>query len=130
MAIPSSSCFHYHTVLHADRDGNWVGVADEDGSASLLGSGPSVVVTNGRVTMTRRQRALVKRTEDSQASFDGDSVLTAVLRHLKRTENSQASFDGGEALTAVLRQEDRLPKRRRRTPRSRAARRTLPPGNN
>jgi uncharacterized protein DUF5372 len=29
-----------------------------------------------------------------------------------------------------LRQEDRLPKRRRRTPRSRAARRTLPPGNN
>jgi hypothetical protein len=29
-----------------------------------------------------------------------------------------------------LRQEDRFPTRRRRTPRSRAARRTLPPGNN
>ena len=29
-----------------------------------------------------------------------------------------------------LRQEDRLPQRCRRTPRSRAARRTLPPGNN
>ena len=80
MAIPSWSCYHYHTVLHADRDGDWAGVADEDGSSSLLGSGPSVVVTNGRVTMTRRRREILKRTGASEGSFDVGETLQAVLR--------------------------------------------------
>lgn len=81
MAIPIESCFQYHTVLHADRDGDWAGVADEDESPSLLGSGASVVVTNGRVTMTRRRREILRRTEVLEASFDGGETLKAVLRN-------------------------------------------------
>jgi hypothetical protein len=81
MAIPRASCYHYHTVVHADRDGNWSGTADDDGSPSLLGSRPSVVVTNGRVTIIRR--------------WAGAAASTA-------------SFDAGEALRAVLREGDRL----------------------
>jgi hypothetical protein len=81
MAIPGASRYHYHTVGHADCDGNWSGTADDDGSPSLLGSRPSVVVTNGRVTMTRR--------------WAGSTASTA-------------SFDAGEALRAVLRDGDRL----------------------
>ena len=75
------SCYRYHTVLHADHEGgNWAGVADDDGSASLLGSAPSVVVINGRVTMTRRERGSRQRTEVSQTSFDGGDALKGVLR--------------------------------------------------
>lgn len=81
MAIPSASRYHYYTVVHADRDGAWSGTADDDGAPSLLGSRPSVVVTNGRVTMTSR--------------WAGSAA-------------SKASFDAGEALRAVLRDGDRL----------------------
>jgi hypothetical protein len=80
MAIAPWSCYRYDTVLHADREGNWAGVADDDGSASLLGSGPSVVVIDGRVTMTRRQRETLKRRVVSQTSFDGGETLKALLR--------------------------------------------------
>ena len=44
-AIRSWSRYHYQAVLHADPDGAWAGIADDDGSESLLGSRPSVVVT-------------------------------------------------------------------------------------
>lgn len=80
MAIPGESCYHYHTVVHADRDGDWSGTADHDGSPSLLGSRPSVVVTNGRVTMTRRWSEILKRSTASTASFDAGEALRAVLR--------------------------------------------------
>lgn len=84
MAIPSSSCFHYHTDLRAGGAGEWTGVAELGESASLLGSGPSVVVSNGLVTMTRRG-------------------------HVSRSgSQSRASFDGGEALSETLRAGDRL----------------------
>jgi hypothetical protein len=85
MAIPYWSCYRYDTVLHADRDGAWAGIADDDGSESLVGRRPSVVVTNGRVTLTRR----------------GDGSLD-------ESQTARASFDGGEALQAVLREGDRL----------------------
>src|SRR6476660_4983974 len=68
MAIPRWNCYGYHTILHADHNGDWAGVADEDGSASLLGSRPSVVVTSGRVTMTRRWHAILNRSQASRAS--------------------------------------------------------------
>jgi hypothetical protein len=80
MAIPGWSCYAYHTVLHADHNGDWAGVVDEDRSASLLGSRPSVVVTSGRVTMTRRWHAILNRSQASRASFDGGEALRAVLR--------------------------------------------------
>jgi hypothetical protein len=79
MAIRPSSCYHYHTVVHADRDGDWAGVADEDESDRLLGSDPSVGVSNGRVTMTRRSHETLKRGSASRASFDGGEALMAVL---------------------------------------------------
>jgi hypothetical protein len=81
MAIPSWSCYHYHTIVHAGRDGDWSGTAEDDGSASLLDSRPSVVVTDGRVTMTRRSRNILKRSPVCSASFDGGRALAAVLRH-------------------------------------------------
>src|SRR5262245_12792532 len=93
MAIPMWSCYDYHTVLHADRDDNWAGVADEGGTASLLGSGPSVVVTNGHVTMTRRQRENPETNGASQASFDGGEALKAALRNGDRL----ACWRGGTA---------------------------------
>lgn len=80
MTIAPWSCYRYDTVLHADPEGNWAGIADDDGSASLLGRGPSVAVINGRVTMTRRQREISKGTEVSQASFDGSDTLETLLR--------------------------------------------------
>ena len=42
MAIPSTGRYHYYAVVHADRDGDWSGTADDDGAPSLLGSRPSV----------------------------------------------------------------------------------------
>jgi hypothetical protein len=80
MAIPYWSCYHYRTVLHADRDGAWVGAADDDGSVCLLGNKPSVAVADGRVIITRRPRRGVERSEVSRASFDAGEVLGAVLR--------------------------------------------------
>lgn len=79
MAIPGWSCYHYHTALHAERAGEWAGVADEGESASLLGSGPAVVVSNGRVTMTRRRHAF-QREPEVRAIFDGGEALAATLR--------------------------------------------------
>ena len=93
MAIPGWSCYDYHTVLHADHNGDWAGVADEDKSASLLGRRPSVVVTSGRVTMTRRWHALPNKSEASTASFDGGEALKAVLREGDRL----ACWRGGTA---------------------------------
>jgi hypothetical protein len=84
MAIPASSCFHYHTELRAVGAGAWTGVADLGESARLLGSGPSVVVSNGLVTLTRCGRVF------------------------RSGSQSRASFDGGEALSATLRAGDRL----------------------
>jgi hypothetical protein len=80
MAIPLSSRYHYHTVLHADRNGDWAGIADEDDSDRLLGSHPSLVVSDGRVTMTRRSHEILTRGSASRASFDGGEALRAVLR--------------------------------------------------
>jgi hypothetical protein len=80
MAIPAAGRYHYHTVVHADRDGVWSGTADDDGSPSLLGCRPSVVVTNGRVTMTRRWSEILTQSTASTASFDAGEALRAVLR--------------------------------------------------
>jgi hypothetical protein len=76
MAIPRSSGFDYHTVLHAVGDHAWAGRADDDASESLLGHRPSVTVTSGLVTLTRKARSgLVPA-----ASFDGGEALDAVLQ--------------------------------------------------
>jgi hypothetical protein len=80
MAIPGRSCYHYETVAHAGRDGEWSGFAEDDGTPSLLGSRPSVVVSNGRVTMTRRAHQAREGSPTSKASFDGGEALAAVLR--------------------------------------------------
>jgi len=72
--------FHYQMVLRSDRNGDWTGVAEEGKAASLLGSGPAAVVTNGRVTLTRRQPEIPGRTDVSVTSFDGGETLHAVLR--------------------------------------------------
>lgn len=80
MAIPAAGRYHYHTIVHTDRDGVWSGTADDDGSPSLLGSRPSVVVTDGRVTMTRRWSEILTPSTASTASFDAGQALRAVLR--------------------------------------------------
>src|SRR3954463_8979446 len=85
MAIAYWDWYRYHTVVDAAGDGQWSGLADDDGAPSLLGSRPSVDVSNGRV-------ALVRRSPQNRA------YSTA----------SSSSFDGGEALAAVLRAGDRL----------------------
>lgn len=79
MAIHSSGCYDYQTVLHAARGGVWTGIADDDGSESLVGSRPSVLVAGGRVTMTGRRRGTLTPSETSTASFDGGEALSAVL---------------------------------------------------
>jgi hypothetical protein len=80
MAIPNSGCYDYQTILQRDADGNWVGIADDDGAPSLLGSQPSVVVSHGYVTMTRRSQDTLERSQLSRAGFDGGEALRAVLR--------------------------------------------------
>lgn len=80
MAIPVEGRYRYSTVVHAGRSGAWSGTADDDGAPSLLGSRPSVVVTDGRVTMTRRWSGILTRPTASTASFDAGEALQAVLR--------------------------------------------------
>jgi hypothetical protein len=80
MAIPAKSCFEYHAVLYGDGDGTWRGTAHDDGSESLLGSGPAVVVSQGCVTLTRNSSQIGNPSPVSTASFDGGNALQAVLR--------------------------------------------------
>ena len=78
MTIAPWSWFNYHTVLHGMSDGAWTGTAEDDGFDSLLGTRPSVLVTSGRVTLTRSSRG-ASRSVASAASFDGGDALDAVL---------------------------------------------------
>ena len=91
MTIPISSRFDYHTVVQPHGDGHWAGISEEGEAESLLGSHPSVVVADGRVTITRRQRSVLRRS-----------------RPVSALQRVSASFDGGAALRTVLRQGDRL----------------------
>ena len=93
MAIPPWSCYDYHTVLQAHRDGHWSGIANEHGVDSLLGSHPSMAVIDGRVTMTRRGGNFPNRSQVVSASFDGGEALRQVLRHGDRL----ACWRGGTA---------------------------------
>lgn len=86
MAIAPWYCYRYHTVVHAAGDGEWSGIADDDGSPSLLDSRPSVAVSNGRVTMVRRSPESLEYSTASNASFDGGEALAAVLRGGDRLE--------------------------------------------
>ena len=103
MAIAPWSRYHYHTVVDAAGDGEWSGIADDDGSPSLLDSRPSVAVRHGRVTMARRSRKSRKYSTASNASFDGGEALAAVLRRGDRLECwCEATGDIG---VAVIRDE-------------------------
>jgi hypothetical protein len=80
MAIAPWTCYSYRTVVAGERDGELSGIADDNGAPSLLDSHPSVVVTNGRVTMTRRSLAKPRCSHAASASFDGCHALATVLR--------------------------------------------------
>ncbi len=84
MAIAPWSCYSYQAVLHGHRDRRWSGTAEDDGSPSLLGRRPSVIVTGGHVTMTRRWREILQRSSISRAGFDAGEALAAVLRQWDR----------------------------------------------
>lgn len=62
-------------------------------SESLLGSRPSILVVDGRVTMTRRQRGSLGRSQPVTASFHGGEALSKVLRRGDRL----ACWHGGTA---------------------------------
>ncbi len=80
MVMPRSGCYEYATVLQAKTDGTLGGIADDDGGESLLGTHPSVVVTEGRVTLIRRNRTTLTRPQPSHGVFDGGPALMRVLR--------------------------------------------------
>ena len=103
MAIAPWTCCHYRTVVDAAGDGRWSGIADDDGSPSLLDSRPSVIVANGRVTMARRARKSREWSSASNASFDGGEALAAVLRRGDRLECWRGAT--GEIGVAVTRAE-------------------------
>ena len=86
MAIAPWTCYRYHTVFDVASDGEWSGIADDDGAPSLLDSRPAVAVSNGRVTMVRRSRKSREYSTASNASFDGGEALAAVLRGGDRLE--------------------------------------------
>ena len=100
MAIAPWDWYQYHTVVDAAGDGQWSGLADDDGAPSLLDSRPSVAVSNGRVTLVRRSRKSREYSTASNASFDGGEALAAVLRAGDRLECWRvATGDIGLAVT-------------------------------
>jgi hypothetical protein len=79
MAISRQGQFQYSAVLQRNLE-SWKGSAHDDGLPSLLGSGPSVAVTEGRVTLTRSWRGALSASLMSAAAFEVGGSVESVLR--------------------------------------------------